>query len=72
MNKKTRIYNSDENHIFLGRNIKGRYARYKNVKVKLRRKLYSYNKGEIVLSSIINSIACYSGLIEQNVIKDKN
>ena len=72
LNKKTRIYRSNENYIFLGRNIEGKYAKYKNVKKQLKRKLYSYNKGEIALSSIVNSIACYNGLIKQNIINIYN
>lgn len=47
LNKKTRIYNSNGNIIFLGRNKYNRYARYRNVKRRIKKQMYLYNIREI-------------------------
>ena len=62
LNKKTRIYRNTNNFIFLGRNMSGRYMRYRDVNRKLKKKFYLYKTNKINLSSIINSIICYDGL----------
>ncbi len=74
-NNKTRIYKSSDNYIFLGRNLKCRYVRYRNVKRKLKAKRYQYHIGKIPLSSFINSITCYEGLLNRRsneLIKNNN
>lgn len=62
LNKKTRIYRNTNNFIFLGRNMSGKYIRYRDVNRKLKKKFYLYKTNKIKLSSIINSIICYDGL----------
>lgn len=62
LNSKSRLYKNTNNFIFLGRNKYGKYAKYRNIKRKLKRKLYLYNNNLISLNSISNSIICYNGL----------
>jgi hypothetical protein len=62
LNKKTRIFKSTNNFIFLGRNTKGRYAKYRTVNRKLRKRKYLYSTGKIKLSSLISSMICYENL----------
>ena len=42
LNPKTRLYNSNNNFIFLGRNKFGKYAKYRNVKRRIKKKDYMY------------------------------
>ena len=56
LNKKTRIYTSKSNFNFLGRNKFGRYAKYRLVKRKLKKRFYLYRNGEINLYSLSSSI----------------
>lgn len=67
LNKKTRIFKSTNNFIFLGRNSKGRYARYRIVKRKLRKRFYLYNQNTISLSSFYSSLLCYKNLCGKNI-----
>lgn len=73
LNCKTRIYKNTNNFIFLGRNSKGKYARYRNVKRKLKSKYYLYKNGKIPLDSLTSSLICYKNLCKkENIIKFKN
>lgn len=67
LNSKTRIYKNTNNFLFLGRNIKGEYSRYRNVKRKLKKKLYNYNMGNITLNSLISSYICYKGIYKNKI-----
>lgn len=62
LNKKTRIYNSRNNFLFLGHDTKGVSAKYRDIGRKLKKKLYLYNNGYISLNSISSSIATYRSL----------
>lgn len=55
LNEKTRIYTSNCNFIFLGRDKFGRYARYRTSKRKLKKRLYMYFADEINLRSLVSS-----------------
>ena len=59
LNVKTRIYKGSNNFLFLGRNCNKKYARYRNVKRKLKSKYYFYKKNLIPLNSLISSLVCY-------------
>lgn len=60
LNSKTRIYKNTDNFIFLGRNVKNIPAKYRNVKRKINKLYYMYNKGYINLHSITSSLICYT------------
>lgn len=62
LNNKTRIYKCTNNFIFLGRKINGNYARYRNVKRKIKKRVYLYKTGKIKLSGLVSSIICYKNL----------
>lgn len=62
LNEKTRIYKNTNNIIFLGRNKKGKYSRYRNVKRKLKQKLYLYNTNQVTANSLTSSLICYKNL----------
>ena len=66
LNNKTRIYKSTNNFVFLGKNRKNRYARYRNVKRKLKKKRYLYYSNKISLDSITSSIINYEHLCKKN------
>lgn len=74
LNIKTIIYKSTNNFLFLGRDKNGKYARYRNVKRKLKNKYYLYKKDLISLGSFICSLRCYQTLCNRNnlfKLKDK-
>lgn len=71
LNPKTRIYTSNHNFIFLGTNKKGRYAKYRDVNRRLKKRIYLYRNGFISLNSLLSSIACYQHLCPQKIRKDK-
>lgn len=62
LNKKSRIYKNTNNFIFLGRNTKGKYAKYRNVNRKLKKRRYLYESGEINLMSYVTSKIYYRNL----------
>ena len=66
LNAKTRIYKSTNNFLFLGRNSKFRYARYRTVKRKLKAKKFLYENKKITLNSYASSCICYRGLLKSN------
>lgn len=70
LNKKTRIFKSTDNYIFLGRNAKNEYARYRRVKRKLKEKNYRYTTGQIPLNSLVSSVTCYEGLLKYKTNKN--
>ena len=63
LNDKTRIYKNTNNFLFLGRNSKFKYARYRNVKRKLKAKKFLYNNDKLSLNSYASSHICYKGLL---------
>ena len=66
LNRKSRIYKNTNNFIFLGRNRKGRYAKYRNVKRKIKYKKYLYQNKKIDLVNLTNSIICYENLLKKS------
>lgn len=65
LNDKTRIYSSNENICFLGRNIYGQYAKRRTVKRKMKRRFYLMKEGKITLNSYIISKICYKKLMRK-------
>ena len=65
LNKKTRIYKSTNNFIFLGRKPNGNYAKYRDVKRKIKKRKYLYKIKQIKLSSLVSSIICYKNLCKK-------
>ncbi len=59
LNKKTRIYNSNSNFIFLGRDIYGKYKNYRLIKKRLKKRQYLYKSKQINLRSFISSIQSF-------------
>lgn len=66
LNKKSRLYKSTNNYIFLGRNSRGKYARYRNVKRKLKYRKHLYEIGKIEINSVVSSMICYESLLKRN------
>ncbi len=62
MNKKTRIYNSNVNFIFLGRDVYGRYAKYRTANRKLKKRFYFYKNKAINLRRLASSIQSFKHL----------
>lgn len=71
LNKKTRLYSNKNNFIFLGRDTKGNYTKYRDIRRKLRKKIYLYKKNYITLNSLTSSIATYQYLCPQRLKKSE-
>ena len=65
LNNKSRIYKNTNNFIFLGRNRKGKYAKYRNIKRKIKYRKRLYEDEKIDLMGYINTINCYRSLIKK-------
>ena len=68
LNKK-RIFKSTDNYTFLGRNSKGKYIRYRNVKRKLKARKYLYEIRKLPLNSMVSSATCYGELLKYEINK---
>jgi len=66
LNKKTRIFKSTNNFIFLGRNRFGKYARYREVRRKLKRKMHLYKIGKTNIMGVMNCVINYRNLLKSN------
>lgn len=66
LNNKSRIYKNTNNFVFLGRSRKGKYAKYRNIKRKIKYRRHLYEEGKIELMGYINTINCYKNLIKKN------
>lgn len=64
LNKKTRIYNSNNNYIFLGYSRKIKYCNYRNVKRKMKKARYLYNTNVISLNKIMSIYMNFTKLNE--------
>lgn len=64
LNKKTRIYKDTNDFIFLGRTKNGKYARYRTVKRRLKKRKYLYENKKISLASYASSILSYKNLLK--------
>ena len=67
LNRKSRLYKSTNNYIFLGKNKFGKYARYRNVKRRLKKRKFLYEQGIITLSSLTSSLISYKYLCNRNI-----
>lgn len=65
LNRKSRIYKSTNNYIFLGRCRNGKYGKYRSVKRKIKYKKFLYKNKNISLTNLINSLRCYEYLIKK-------
>lgn len=59
LNRKSRLYKSTNHFIFLGRNSKGKYAKYRTVTRRLKYRKYLYETGKISFSSYLSSHMAY-------------
>ena len=62
LNPKTKIYSNKNNFIFLGRKKNNKYANYKRIKGKIKKKYYLYKTGRVNLNSFIASIHSFYSL----------
>ncbi len=62
LNKKTRIFKSSDNFIFIGRNKFNNYAKYRTVKRRIKKRVFLYHNGFIPISSLISTRLCYKHL----------
>ena len=58
LNKKTRIYKNTNNFIFLGRTKNCKYAKYREIDRKLKKRMYLYKTNKITLMSLVKK-NCY-------------
>ncbi len=69
LNKKSRIYKNTNNFLFLGRNQNGKYAKYREVKRKIKKRKYLYETGKIDLMSYLSSRMYYKYLVGERFLK---
>ncbi len=67
LNKKTRLFKSTNNFIFLGRTINGKYSRYRTVRRRLKKRVRLYQTNQIKLNNISCSIISYESLCSNSV-----
>ena len=67
LNRKSRLYKSTNNFIFLGRNKQGKYARYRDVRRRLRKRKFLYEQGKISLASLTSSLISYKYLCNRDI-----
>ena len=67
-NPKTRIYNSNNNFIFVGVNKYGKYSNYRNVKRRIKKKIYECQNGKIDVYQFFSSIQCLENLMRRKLI----
>lgn len=63
LNNKTRIFKNTDNFIFLGRTTENKYAKYRTVKRRLKKRFYLYHEQKISLNSLVCSINSYNTLL---------
>lgn len=66
LNKKTRLYSNKDNFIFLGRTPDGKYAKYRTIKRRLKKREYLYKNKKINLASYASSIIAYKHLFKRS------
>ncbi len=59
LNRKSRIYKNTNNFIFLGRDKYGRYAKYRNMNRKIKKRYRAYMDGRIGLKNLVDSMVSY-------------
>ena len=69
LNNKTRIYKNTDNFVFLGRDTKGRYAKYRYVNRRLKNKAEKYRNKNVKLCSLMCSIHSYKYLVKRNRVR---
>ena len=67
-NPKTRIYNSNNNFIFVGVNKYGKYSHYRNVKRRIKKKIYECKMGKIDTYQFFCSVQCFENLMKRKLI----
>ena len=63
LNKKSRIFKSTNNFLFLGRDKNGKYAKYRDIRRKIKKRKYLYERGKIDLMSYVSTRICYKNLL---------
>lgn len=70
INPKSRIHKNTDNIIYLGRTIKGKYAKEKEIPKKCKKRVRQYYNNEIILNSLISSKRCFESITKKyKVIK---
>ena len=67
-NPKTRIYNSNNNFIFVGVNKYGEYSHYRNVKRRIKEEIYECKMGKIDTYQFFCSVQCFENLMKRKLI----
>lgn len=62
LNKKSRIYKNTNKFIYLGKNIKGKCSKQREVNRKLNKRIYLYRNKKINIFSLANSVTCYKNI----------
>lgn len=66
LNRKTRIYRNTNKFIFLGRDAKCKYARYRTLKRKIKRRKNMYLMNRITLNSLAGTLISYDTLTKRD------
>ena len=68
LNNKTRMYKNTDNFVFLGRDVNGRYGKYRYVNRRLKNKTKRYKNKSIRLSSLVAAMQSYNFLMKRNKV----
>ena len=68
LNNKTRIYKNTDNFVFLGRDVNGRYGKYRYVNRRLKNKTKRYKNKSIRISSWVAAMQSYNFLMKRNKV----
>lgn len=68
LNKKSRIYKSTNNFIFLGRDKDGKYAKYRIMGRRISKKYKLYKDKRITLKNLVDIVVSYKYVSEKLVI----
>lgn len=69
LNNKTRIYKNTNQFIFLGRDFKSKYARYRDLKRKIKHRDNMYKREEITLNSLAGTLISYDALTKKITVQ---
>jgi len=67
LNKKTRIYKNTNSFVFLGRTNKDKYAKYRQMKRKIKKRYYLYKSGSMTLNAMMSVIRNFKSLNKKNI-----
>lgn len=70
LNKKSRIYKNTNNFIFLGRDKRGKYAKYRTMRRRINKKNKEYKERKITLKNLVDSTVSYKYVSKRLIVNE--